>query len=151
MDKNASKNAQGKRKADKAPPAGASAAAAAEIDAMFARVPKRARSHAAAPNAEERKERALPSRRTGSSGAAAAAAASAAAGAGAKPSRRGAAAGGDFFLDSGERIVPVSAPRRFQDGLPVFKSFDSFSDFAADAAAAGVKGGKCPFDCACCF
>jgi hypothetical protein len=23
-----------------------------------------------------------------------------------------------------------SAPRRFQDGLPVFKSFDGFSDFA---------------------
>jgi hypothetical protein len=70
-----------------------------------------------------------------------------------------------------------SAPRRFQDGLPVFKSFDGFSDFAgvrsprvvaparlraprltrvALQAQAGKaektgKPGKCPFDCWCCF
>ena len=57
----------------------------------------------------------------------------------------------EYYLDNGEKIVPVrcaavrgavqhaaqcltlalcSAPRRFQDGLPVFKSFDGFSDFA---------------------
>jgi len=34
----------------------------------------------------------------------------------------------------------------------VFKSFDGFSDMAqGQAKGAGKVGGKCPFDCACCF
>ena len=71
--------------------------------------------------------------------------------------------GRSHFLDSGERLVPVrceeirerslpmrppltpqscdaalSAPRRFEDGLPVYKSFDDFSDLQAVRAHAAA-------------
>ena len=52
-------------------------------------------------------------------------------------------------------FVPVNAPRRFEDGLPVYKSYDDFSDIscgqAPPASEKGKPKGKCPFDCWCCF
>jgi hypothetical protein len=35
-------------------------------------------------------------------------------------------------------LAANSAPRRFQDGLPIFKSFDRFSDFSAVRARADL-------------
>jgi hypothetical protein len=49
-------------------------------------------------------------------------------------------------------FVPVNQPRRFQDGLPVYKSYDDFSDVSCgQVAPTGAKNGKCPFECWCCF
>ena len=51
-------------------------------------------------------------------------------------------------------FVPVDKPRRFEDGLPVYKSYDDFTDMAAGQQIpkdAKDKGGACPFDCWCCF
>jgi hypothetical protein len=57
-------------------------------------------------------------------------------------------------------FTPVDKPRRFEDGLPVFKSYDDFSDMAAGQLVGengkklgpnGEPGGDCPFDCWCCF
>ena len=48
--------------------------------------------------------------------------------------------------------VTVDRPRRFQDGLPVYKSYGGFSDIACgQTAPKDTQGGKCPFDCWCCF
>lgn len=57
-------------------------------------------------------------------------------------------------------FTPVDKPRRFEDGLPVYKSYDDFSDMAAGQLVGengkklgpnGEPGGDCPFDCWCCF
>ena len=49
-------------------------------------------------------------------------------------------------------FVPVAAPRRFEDGLPVYKSYGDFSDMSCGQVAPKDKPpGKCPFDCWCCF
>ena len=57
-------------------------------------------------------------------------------------------------------FTPVDKPRRFEDGLPVYKSYGDFSDMKAgqcdDANGKkrgpnGEPGGDCPFDCWCCF
>jgi len=58
-------------------------------------------------------------------------------------------------------FTPVEKPRRFEDGLPVYKSYDDFSDMAHGQAGVGgdgkklgpngEPGGECPFDCWCCF
>jgi hypothetical protein len=52
-------------------------------------------------------------------------------------------------------FVPVAAPRRFEEGLPVFKSYGDFSDMSCGQVAPekdkGKPAGKCPFECWCCF
>ena len=49
-------------------------------------------------------------------------------------------------------FVPVSEPRRFEDGLPVYKSYGDFSDVSCgQVPPKDAKPGKCPFDCWCCF
>ena len=60
-------------------------------------------------------------------------------------------------------FTPVDKPRRTEDGLPVFKSYDDFTDMKAGQDGGGVDergrklgpngepGGECPFDCWCCF
>ena len=50
-------------------------------------------------------------------------------------------------------LLPVSRPRRFEDGLPVYKSFEDFSDLSHGRIPPrnGRANGKCPFDCWCCF
>jgi hypothetical protein len=49
-------------------------------------------------------------------------------------------------------FVPVNEPRRFEEGLPVFKSYGDFSDVSCgQAPPKDAKPGKCPFDCWCCF
>ena len=60
-------------------------------------------------------------------------------------------------------FVPVEKARRFEDGLPVYKSYGDFTDMRHGQEGAGVdeKGrklgpngepaGDCPFDCWCCF
>jgi len=47
-------------------------------------------------------------------------------------------------------FTPVEKPRRFEDGLPVYKSYGDFSDMKAGQNV-GESGGACPFDCNCCF
>lgn len=59
-------------------------------------------------------------------------------------------------------FTPVDKPRRFEDGLPVYKSYGDFSDMHAGQDGGGYddKGrklgpngepaGDCPFDCWCC-
>jgi len=59
-------------------------------------------------------------------------------------------------------FTPVDKPRRFEDGLPVYKSYGDFSDMHAGQNGGGYdekgrklgpKGepaGDCPFDCWCC-
>ena len=59
-------------------------------------------------------------------------------------------------------FTPVDKPRRFEDGLPVYKSYGNFSDMHAGQDGGGYdeKGrklgpngepaGDCPFDCWCC-
>mmetsp|Transcript_6184 Transcript_6184/g.15782 ORF Transcript_6184/g.15782 Transcript_6184/m.15782 type:complete len:176 (-) Transcript_6184:592-1119(-) len=47
---------------------------------------------------------------------------------------------------------PVAQPRRFEDGLPVYKSYGDFSDMSFGQTATKDKPpGKCPFECWCCF
>jgi hypothetical protein len=122
-----------------APPAVATAAAKRDLDALFDSLPaKRAKQTA-------REEDAEPSKRRRPAGGRAAPPEDAPA----KRGRRGPAER-VFVLDTGERLEPVSMPRRLQDGLPVYKSFESFSDLRASNAAL-PSGGKCPFDCDCCF
>ena len=60
-------------------------------------------------------------------------------------------------------FVPVEKARRFEDGLPVYKSYGDFTDMRHGQEGAGVDGkgrklgpngepaGDCPFDCWCCF
>lgn len=49
-------------------------------------------------------------------------------------------------------FVPVNKPRRYEDGLPVYKSYDDFSDLSCgQIPPKGKEAGKCPFDCWCCF
>lgn len=49
-------------------------------------------------------------------------------------------------------FVPVNEPRRFEDGLPVYKSYGDFSDVSCgQAPPKDAKPGKCPFECWCCF
>lgn len=58
-------------------------------------------------------------------------------------------------------FVPVEKPRRVEEGLPVYKSYDDFTDMKhgqqkVDSRGRvlgpnGEPGGKCPFDCWCCF
>jgi|AntAceMinimDraft_5_1070358.scaffolds.fasta_scaffold72259_1 hypothetical protein len=49
-------------------------------------------------------------------------------------------------------FVPVAAPRRMEEGLPVFKSYGDFSDMACgQVAPKDAPVGKCPFECWCCF
>jgi len=60
-------------------------------------------------------------------------------------------------------FVPVEKARRFEDGLPVYKSYGDFTDMRHGQEGAGTdeKGrklgpngepaGDCPFDCWCCF
>ena len=50
-------------------------------------------------------------------------------------------------------ISPVSRPRRYEDGLPVYKSFEDFSDLShgQNPPKNGNTDGKYPFDCWCCF
>ena len=51
-----------------------------------------------------------------------------------------------------DELVPVDKPRRFEDGLPVYKSYEGFSDIACGQVPPDSRqGGKCPFDCWCCF
>jgi hypothetical protein len=39
-----------------------------------------------------------------------------------------------------------------EDGLPVFKSYDNFSDMACgQIAPKDGPAGKCPFECWCCY
>lgn len=47
-------------------------------------------------------------------------------------------------------FTPVDKPRRFEDGLPVYKSYGDFSDMKAGQVV-DDNGGPCPFDCNCCF
>ena len=47
-------------------------------------------------------------------------------------------------------FTPVDKPRRFEDGLPVYKSYGDFSDMKAGQVIED-NGGACPFDCNCCF
>jgi hypothetical protein len=57
-------------------------------------------------------------------------------------------------------FTPVDKPRRYEDGLPVYKSYGDFSDMKAGQCddgngkkrgPNGEPGGDCPFDCWCCF
>jgi hypothetical protein len=49
-------------------------------------------------------------------------------------------------------FVPVNVPRRFEDGLPVYKSYGDFSDVSCgQKPPKDAKPGKCPFECWCCF
>ena len=58
-------------------------------------------------------------------------------------------------------FVPVEKPRRLKDGLPVYKSYGDFTDMKHGQQKMGKngrvlgpngeEGGKCPFDCWCCF
>lgn len=49
-------------------------------------------------------------------------------------------------------FTPVNVPRRFEDGLPVYKSYGDFSDVSCgQVAPKNGKPGKCPFECWCCF
>ena len=58
-------------------------------------------------------------------------------------------------------FTPVDKPRRMEDGLPVYKSYDDFTDMKHGqqkldrkgrvAGPNGEPGGNCPFDCWCCF
>ena len=49
-------------------------------------------------------------------------------------------------------LVPAAQPRRFDEGLPVYKSFGNFSDLSYGQRSSQEKpDGQCPFDCWCCF
>ena len=58
-------------------------------------------------------------------------------------------------------FTPVDKPRRIEDGLPVYKSYDDFTDMKHGqqkldskgrvVGPNGEPGGNCPFDCWCCF
>ena len=57
-------------------------------------------------------------------------------------------------------FTPIDKPRRYEDGLPVYKSYGDFSDMKAGQCddgngkkrgPNGEPGGDCPFDCWCCF
>ena len=58
-------------------------------------------------------------------------------------------------------FTPVDKPRRMEDGLPVYKSYDDFTDMKHGqqkldskgrvVGPNGEPGGNCPFDCWCCF
>lgn len=51
-------------------------------------------------------------------------------------------------------LTPVAQPRRFEEGLPVYKSFGNFSDLSCGQIPSEEQSrapGKCPFDCWCCF
>ena len=141
------------------------AADAADIDALFAQLPKR-NARAPAGGADSAAADA-PGRARGGApadGVLPSRPASRARG-GDPPARRDrpVVKGRSHFLDSGERLVPVrceeirerslpmrppltpqscdaalSAPRRFEDGLPVYKSFDDFSDLQAVRAHAAA-------------
>jgi len=71
---------------------------------------------------------------------------------------------GKRLNSKGEEVpefTPVDKPRRMEDGLPVYKSYDDFTDMKhgqqkVDSKGRvlgpnGEPGGKCPFDCWCCF
>jgi hypothetical protein len=71
---------------------------------------------------------------------------------------------GKRLNSKGEEVpefTPVDKPRRIEDGLPVYKSYDDFTDMKhgqqkVDSKGRvlgpnGEPGGKCPFDCWCCF
>jgi len=58
-------------------------------------------------------------------------------------------------------FTSVDKPRRIEDGLPVYKSYDDFTDMKHGqqkldskgrvVGPNGEPGGNCPFDCWCCF
>jgi hypothetical protein len=111
----------------------AKASVAKDIDALFAKLPsKRADPKVAGAVAKRSAERPAPKERS--------------------VRERKPRGEGEYFLETGEKLVAVSQPRRFQDGLPVYKSFDGFSDLkASNVLPPTFKAGKCPFDCDCCF
>lgn len=102
---------------------GAKKAAEKDLDALFAKLPAKRAAAEPAPAPAPKRKAPRP------------------AGAGSDAKERKPRGEAEHFLDNGEKLVAVAAPRRFQDGLPVYKSFDGFSDLKASNTVSYRQGG----------